>query len=292
MKLIRSITGCINEESVDTVLKQLNKIKAKPELPLRIPGTIYPQKNEYQNFGVLAALDNIYAINDVFKKHSDIPKKIYAIGSSYGGYIANLISKFAPCTLNAIFDNSSWVVPNFNYVFGQQIGSSEFSMVYSSNIILELNVLSPWSHLIFMPNAFNSNRILIRSFPENHISLMSKIGKQKTIYRFVHADNDLIANTQQKLAFVKDMKKNGFDVEIKIYTKKDIDGKYIKNLEHGMGLSMRDFFSKYYNRIKGDIKYDHQIDFDFEHSFQFECETQKYTFIYKGGSQPICKLSD
>ncbi len=292
MKLLRSITGCINKESVDEVLLKLGQIKANPQVPLKIPGTIYPGKNEYQNFGILPALDNIYAINDVFKKYPNIPKKIYAIGSSYGGYIANLISKFAPCTLNAVFDNSSWATPNFNYIIGHKLGFTEFSMVHSPNIILELNVLSPWSHLPFMPNAFGNNRISIRSFPDNHIDLMSKVGKLKTIYRFVHAKNDSIANTDQKIALAERMKSNGFNVAMKTYSKEDVDGGYIKNINHGMGLSMRKFFSKYYNETKEDINDGQCIDFNFEHSFQFECETQKYTITYSGESQPICILSD
>lgn len=292
MKLLRSITGCINNESVDTVLLELGKMKANPNLPLKIPGTIYPDKKEYQNFGILPALDNIYAINDVFKKFPHIPKKNYAIGSSYGGYVANIVSKFAPCTLNAVFDNSSWATPNFNYIIGHELGFTEFSMVHSPNIILELNVLSPWSHLPFMPNAFNNDRILIRSFPENHINIMSKAGKQKTIYRFVHAENDFIANTKQKFALAENMKNAGFNVQIKIYSQADVDGEYIKNTDHGMGLSMRKFFSEYYNKTRDDIKIDQCIDFDFEHTLQFACETQNYTIAYSGNSQPICSLSD
>lgn len=291
MKLIRSITGCINKESVDEVLFKLGKMKSNPQVPLKIPGTIYPGKNEYQNFGILPALDNIYSINDVFIKYPDIPKKIYAVGSSYGGYIANLISKFAPCTLNAVFDNSSWAAPKFNYVVGHELGFAEFSMVHSPNIILELNVLSPWSHLPFMPNAFGNSRISIRSFSENHIDLMSKIGKQKTIYRFVHAENDSIANTDQKIALAERMKDKGLNVQMKIYSKEDVDGKYIKNTNHGMGLSMQRFFSNYYNKTKKDIRVDQCIDFDFEHSFHFDCETQKYTITYNGTSQPVCSLS-
>lgn len=292
MKLLRSITGCINNESVDTVLLEISKLKANPNVPLKIPGTIYPRKNEYQNFGLLPALDNIFAINDVFKKFPQIPKKIYAIGGSYGGYIANLISKFAPSTLNAVFDNSSWATPNFNYIVGRGLGSTEFSMVHSPNIVLELNVLSPWSHLPFMPNAFSKDRILIRSFPENHLTQMSQTGKQKTIYRFVHAENDFIANTGQKIALAEKMKNKGFDVQIKIYSEADVDGKYIKNTNHGMGLSMRKFFSNHYKEAKDDIKDDQCIDFDFEHSFQFVCETQNYRIKYNGNSQPVCHLSD
>ena len=292
MKLIRSITGSAAGESVDTVFLKLGKMKADANIPLKIPGILYPGKNEYQNFGILPALDNIYAINDVLKRFPDIPKTIYAIGTSYGGYIANLMSKLAPCTLNAVFDNSSWAAPNPAYIIGRDLGVPEFSAVHSPGIIIELNVLSPWSSIPFMPNSFDNNRILIRSFPEKHINVMGETGKQKTVYRFVHAENDAIANTQQKLEFAENLKNRGFNVEIEVYSASDIDGKYIKSMDHGMGLSMRSFFSNCYEKTKGDIMVDNRIDFDFEHSFGFVCETQKYTMTYNGDSQPVCSLSD
>jgi pimeloyl-ACP methyl ester carboxylesterase len=100
MAMLRTITGCVSNESVDTVLSTAEKMRANHQIPLRVPGLIVPKNNEYQNFGILPALDHIYAINDIFLKYPQIPKKIIAVGSSYGGYIANLISKLAPSTLN------------------------------------------------------------------------------------------------------------------------------------------------------------------------------------------------
>lgn len=66
MNLLRIITGCTNNEDVMTVLRTLDQMKIS-QVPLKIPVTIYPGKNEYQNFGILPALDHIFAINDLFK---------------------------------------------------------------------------------------------------------------------------------------------------------------------------------------------------------------------------------
>lgn len=290
MLVLRSITGCKNNESIDTVLKETNRIRTNVKTPLEIPATIYPGKNEYQNLGILPALDVIYAINDVFKKF-ELPKKTYAIGSSYGGHIANLVSKFAPSTLNAVFDNSSWASPPFNYCIGNEINKPEFLMNYSKNIILKLNVLSQWSSIAFMPNAYNNDRALIRSFPEDHIEIMSKAGNQKTIYRFVHQEKDNIANTNEKISFVALLNKKGFNATIKTFSDKDIDGEYIKTAEHGMGLSLRKFFAKYYNETVNELHCNQTIDFDFEHRLNFKCETEIYSITYDGCSQPICDIS-
>ncbi len=146
LKLLRSITGLTHHENIDDLLLRAAEMKADPTTPLIVPGTLYPGKNEYQNFGLLPAIDHIFAINDLFIRHPQIPKTIYAIGSSYGGYIANLISKLAPCTLNAVFDNSSWATPNMNYIKGQELGLTEFIGNLSPNVTLELTHLFEFSH--------------------------------------------------------------------------------------------------------------------------------------------------
>jgi len=293
MNLLRSITGCINDEDVDTVLFELGKINSNPKVPIKVPATIYPKKNEYQNFGILPALDNLFAINDVFIKYPNIPKTVYAIGSSYGGYIANLMSKLAPCTLNAVFDNSSWANPNMKYIIGEGLGTPEFqpNVAVSPNIVFSANVLSPWSYLAILPNGFDANRQLIRSFPEEHLAIMAEVGKTKTIYRFVHSENDTIADTEQKLFLANTMKNKGFNVQIIIYSKNDIDGQYIKTMDHGMKLSMKTFFSNSIDQIEDLIQDDKCIDFDFKHSLHFACKTKKYTVKYQGNSQPICSVS-
>lgn len=255
-----------------------------------IPGTLYPGKSEYQNFGILPALDHIFAINDLFLRHPDIPKTIYAIGSSYGGYIANLISKLAPVTLSAVFDNSSWASPNMQYISGHELNRQEYTVTFTPDIIMALNVLSPWTHQPFMPNYFNEDRKQIRSFPETHLEIMGQTGNNKTIYRFAHAKEDIISNTEEKLKFINDLKKIGFDVQMDIFSGEDVDGVYIKNMEHGMGMSMRLFFAKSFEQSHTCLNKDNRLDFDFEHTLIFPCETQTYTVEYNSNCQPKCTL--
>lgn len=290
VKLLRSLTGYENNESLNDVVLKANSLKADPTIPLKIPATIIPGKNEYQNFGLLPALDNLYAMHDVFKRYSNIPKKIYSIGSSYGGYIANIMSKLAPCTINAVFDNSSWAVPNINYVVGHDIGIADVVQFFKSDIRLELNVLSPWSKYLFMPNSFGKSRLLIRSFPEEHLDVMKKVGECKTVYRFVHSEKDGIANPQEKISLAKQMMMKGFNVQMNVYSENDIDGAYIKNMNHGMGLSLRKFFSMCYENSKSDIHDDQRTDFDFEHSLQFICDDLTYSVNYTGKASPVCSV--
>lgn len=291
MNLLRSLTGCGNNESVDDVLLKASQLRVDSAIPLRVPGLLIPAKNEYQNFGLLPALDHIFAINDVLRRYSNIPKKIYSIGSSYGGYIANLISKLAPRTLNAVFDNSSWAIPNKRFIIGHDLGLPELTAELTPNIVIEGNVLSPWSSFDFMPNAFGKSRILMRSFPETHLVVMKKTGYGKTVYRFVHSSGDEIANTDQKKSLVNQMKLNGFNAQIEVFSSSDIDGRYIKNMDHGMGLSMRQFFAKCFEESKSLIIDDQRTDFDFEHSIEYICDDLIYSISYRDHLPPVCSIS-
>ena len=119
---------------------------------------------------------------------------------------------------------------------------------------------------------------------------MARAGNNKTIYRFAHAEIDGISDTSKKISFVNDLLKKGFDVEMKIFSKEDVDGRYIKNMNHGMGLSMKLFFSEAFNQIQTKVKDDRRIDFDFKHTLNFVCEKKTYVISYKGNSQPKCTL--
>jgi hypothetical protein len=181
-------------------------------------------------------------------------------------------------------------VPNLNYIKGQELGLTEFTGTLSPNVTLALNVLSPWTHNPFMPNYFNEDRRQIRSFPENHLNAMADAGGKKTIYRCVHAKEDQISNTEEKIKLVNALKKIGFDVQIEIYSEENIDGRYIKNMDHGMGLSMRMFFTKALEQSRTRFNDDQRLDFDFSHTLYFPCDTRTYAVIYEGLSQPKCIL--
>ena len=289
-KLLRGFTGCTNGgESITDIIAAANRIKANKDIPLEVPGIIKPEKGEYQNFGLLPALDIICSLQDVFEKYPIIPKIVFAIGSSYGGYLANLVSKLAPSTINSVFDNSGWVKPSLKYIVGADTGEEEAHMPFNG-AVLNLNVLSPWSANPFMPNSFGIDRQLIRSFPDLHLNIMQASGKLKTIYYFVHAQNDLISNTDEKVELVERMCKMGFKTFLSVFKEKDVDGRYIKNMAHGMGLSLRQFFSNCYEKVRPLIRNDQKTDFDFDHVLKFPCDTLEYTIRYEQKKMPVCKV--
>ncbi|EAL5903565.1 hypothetical protein DSE64_08665, partial [Campylobacter lari] len=80
---------------------------------LKLSITLQPTKNEYQNFGIMQAIDILNALLYI-RKSSPFKAmgggiKYILIGSSHGGYLANLCAKLAPWLVDVVIDNSSHV---------------------------------------------------------------------------------------------------------------------------------------------------------------------------------------
>ncbi len=230
--------------NTNQIIEEINKITSeKIDNNFNFTASLVPPNNEYQNFGLLAALDIINASKHACNMYNLNINDIILIGSSYGGYVANMATKIAPCTFRAVFDNSSWASPNLAYVVGRELSRPEFSMRISTNTTLSLFVVSPWTLVDGLPHSFSEGRMGIRSFDINDICEMFKYGGDQTFYYFIHAENDYIANTKSKLDMAKCMISNGMSLSMDIMEKSDIDGKFIKSMDHGMGVSMVEFFN-------------------------------------------------
>ena len=260
-------------------VQALNQYLASSNQTENISATLLPEKNEYQNGGILQALDIINAVEDALKNYPDIPhNNIILVGSSYGGYIANMATKIAPRTFRAVFDNSSWVHPNYTYLVGREINLAEVSVARHSNITTVFYVKSAWTLKTNLPNTFDENRFEIRDFTEKQLSEMLAENLQ-TFYYFVHAENDYIASTEDKINLVKTMVKKGINVYLAVMGKEDIDGKYVKNAEHSMGLSMLELFARGYTEIK-DHKVSKETDFDLGSKITYPVKDYQYVFDY------------
>jgi len=228
----------------------LAKLCEQQNQPATISASLVPQKNEYQNFGIIAALDIVNAIRDAVSKYGLDSNNVMLIGSSYGGYIANLVTKIAPGYMRAVLDNSSWAEPNLRYVVGRELKSPEASTQITPWVTANLYVKSPWTLNPDLPNSFTSHRYEIRSFSSHQLKQMAtQGGANTTMYLFMHSVDDPIANTQSKIAMANQMMELGMKVHMTVVDKKDVDGTYVKEISHGMGLSMLTFFDRFYASI-------------------------------------------
>ena len=101
------------------------------DFSLDISMTMIPIKNEYQNFGLMQALDVLNALLYT-KKYINNGKFEYLpvimVGSSHGGYLAHMCAKIAPWLVDAVIDNSSYAIFLWRLIgFGKEIDFTRFA---------------------------------------------------------------------------------------------------------------------------------------------------------------------
>ncbi|EAI4450145.1 DUF2920 family protein, partial [Campylobacter lari] len=114
---------------------------------LDLSASLRPTKNEYQNFGIMQATDILNALlyirkNSPFKAMGGGIKHIL-IGSSHGGYLANLCAKIAPWLVDVVIDNSSHVsLTNLWRVigFGKEVDYTEYYSVATFNFFQNIRL--------------------------------------------------------------------------------------------------------------------------------------------------------
>ena len=261
---------------IDKDLRLLNELCKSKNKQTRLLASLIPKNDEYQNFGVLPALDIFNAIRDAVRRYNLDKDNIFLIGSSYGGYIANLVTKICPGYIRAVFDNSSWAKPNLNYVVGRELHTGELNANMLSNVQLGLCVKSPWTLVSGLPNSFEKSKMDIRSFNRNQLSAMADNGARgSTFYCFYHSANDGIAPTLEKIEMKKNMSDLGFNVHMKVVEETDVDGVFIKDLSHGLGMSMIQYFDKCFSHIND---YQHNFNSESPDIVSYEFEECRYQF--------------
>ena len=243
---------CAWLDSLVKYLKNQNKI-AKKDYLLPIFLGLQPTKNEYNNFGIMQALDIINAIYFVRKNSAEFKlaktPKTLLFGTSHGGYLGFLCAKFAPWLIDAVVENSGYVVAPFRfYGLGKDLDyfkDREVEVNWFENIVLCTFTKTHFTANTNSPNFFCKARLDIRN-PLNESQLKTQAKHQnKPIFVSYHSVRDELDSAQNKEKFFEILQNSGFDASLRVVKdESEIDGKFIKNLEHGMGMSMKSLIKK------------------------------------------------
>ena len=272
-------------ESALVALEKLNAVLEVSDVVENITATFLPHKNEYQNGGLMAALDILNAINDFQNKYMVESLDVILVGSSNGGFIANLVSKIAPNTISAVIDNSSWASLSLPYIVGRDLKTPESAHYFWSNLKVYYYVLSAWTMRPNLPNAFLPCHHVMRGFDKTQIKQMARNGST-CFYYFVHSVNDNIALTRDKINMAKTMISEGFDVHMEVFDQSDVDGKLVKNLGHGMGMSMLTLFERAWPMVSKKLTQSPN-DFVLKSKIRYEASGVAYGFDFnKKGVSP------
>lgn len=278
--------------AMDYLDKEIQKNKNNWEIDrnyyLDLSASLQPTKNEYQNFGIMQATDILNALlyirkNFAFKAMGGGIKHIL-VGASHGGYLANLCAKLAPWLVDVVVDNSShvsltdlWRVIGF----GKEVDFTEYYSVATFNFFQNIRLCccdkTFWTTNKQSPYYFSFARKLIReTLNKDHLNIQAKYPNPK--YIAYHSKFDEWVSLEEKEEYVDTLKKHGFDVEfIKVIDEKQIDGKFIKNLTHGMGIPMKLLIKKHLPQILQEPLKDKTC----KKEISYKCDELIYTFKEK-----------
>ncbi|WP_306198038.1 DUF2920 family protein [Campylobacter jejuni] len=267
--------------------QEIQKLKLNQQLhqnyKLKTHVSFLPFKNEYQNFGIMQAMD---ILNAIFYIKENSPFKLMGggirtilFGNSYGGYLANLCAKIAPWSIDFILDNSSFVNLFGNIFrligFGKEIDFTRYHGTYDDtlfkNIFLYLSDKTYWNNNKFSKNYFSNARKIIREpLNKEHLIIQSLYPNPK--YILYHSIFDERSPFKNKENFVHILKELNFKVEF--FAISQVDNKFIKNLNHGMGLSTKLFFKKHLLQILKEPLQDKIC----KKEVSYKCDELVYTF--------------
>ena len=225
---------------------------------LDLTASLKIKNNEYQNYGIMQTIDVINAIlyvkKNIFKNQN---LKVIVTGQSHGAYMAILCAKIAPWVIDVIIDNSTHLTLNgdaWRYIgFGKEVDYTKYAcfatFYFFNNIRICGFEKTFWTTNKQSPYYFSLARKLIRELlNKDHLIIQSNYPKPK--YIIYYSTHDEYVPLEEKEEYINILNELGFDVKVvKISDEKEIDGKFIKNLKHGMGIPMKLLIKKHLSQI-------------------------------------------
>lgn len=183
---------------------------------------VAPTGSDYQNLGVMQALDHLAVLNDIQNEPDGITadcSNVIAMGVGYGGYLGNLIAKFAPNALRSVFACDAYTLPPSSFLFGAQPGDSAGSTppyyyhIGKTRIFPIIN--TRWSDDINTPNSYSVARQAIRNTAiGSHLATMKLAARNSFHFRIGVTNtcpDDIARNIGSHLDLLRAA---GFDVEV------------------------------------------------------------------------------
>ncbi|EKI2566264.1 DUF2920 family protein [Campylobacter jejuni] len=237
------------EQIIPLIEQKVNKMKqaglVDESQKIELSCDFIPPNGDYQNYGIMAAIDHINALKDLvkrFPKFADLPK-IYG-GGSYGGYLALLIAKIAPWYVDGVIDNSGSALPSPMFILERESGQYDYFEEYPHNKI-GFFIKTYWNADVGSKYFFHTENYLIRIIPNlAHLTIQANVNKNIVLVSY-HSLKDPFNTAKDKQTLFLAYKELGYDATLHlIKDESEIDGRFIKDLNHGMRISDKALFRK------------------------------------------------
>ncbi len=232
------------EETVNRMQAKLDQLPERRQLTLT--ADLVSPNGDHQNFGVLQALDHLAVYGDLRRTLTFDRRQVIAFGSSHGAYIAHLMMRMAPNTLTAILDNSGYAKPATTYFLGREVDTIPVRIQMTPDVSIAGFNHSLWTLKPGLPNSYGGDVHRIRDLLDSEfLAQMAKNSQRRQRIRGVHSRDDLrVAPVADKTALIRDLSTLGYDAHLTVMGPDQVDGRVVKSLEHGLGLSLKSFFAQ------------------------------------------------
>ncbi|MDO4674756.1 DUF2920 family protein [Campylobacter sp.] len=162
--------------------------------------------------------------------------------------MAHLVSKIAPWAVDMVIDNSGYAKFPWRLIgLGKEVDYMKFMSVGAPFKEIKLHFFDKtfWTTNPHSPNFFSPARRKIRYILEpRHLEIQAAY--PKPIYVGYHSARDEnIAPPHEKQELYALYQKLGFDATLHMFSdESEIDGKFIKTLDHGLGMSIKSLINK------------------------------------------------
>ncbi len=246
---------------------------------------IYRIGTDYNSMGLLPALDGLAVVHALLGEFALDRRRLFLLGTSYGGFIAGLMAKLAPQTFRMVIDNSGFssAQDDIANVYG-------YAGVFFGKVKIHGRSIAAFSTDPANPAFFSPARDAIRSLlRRDHAHPNSA-----RIYAY-HAASDRIAPTERKL-MLREVYAGRAAYDLTVVDQAGLDGRVFKTLEHGMKASMRGLFALSHDKFERDGgALADDTDFDRDACWNFPCDEESYVVRFSranGVSARIVTLSE
>lgn len=237
----------------------------------------------YSNFGLLPALDHLQVLHRVQAELPLDKRRIYVIGTSYGGYVAMMAAKLAPNSFKLVVDNS-----------GFSSAADTLAVYGMGELCSSRPAVRLLSRVAFSPNPANSYYLTPSMRRIRAVGVDEHYSDQDGVcasYGY-HSAHDNVAPLAAKVAAAEVVARHRRH-DLKIVTEADIDGCIFKATTHGMHASLRGLFDMTMERWRGDGGGDVPAvtDFDLETVNVLPCGDKDYIVSCSAEGVSLCVVT-
>lgn len=177
----------------NNIFSRLMEVSSKNKVNIQCKEILKENLDNYNDMGLLQAIDNISAVINVMEiiedngyKFNKDKKILY--GHSHGGYLSYLCNAFAPDMFSLLIDNSAWIFPAYlksnrylNNLYGDSMLTIEFEYLAKS-IAYDEEILN--LRQLYKKFDNNCNIICYHGSSDNLISHKDKVKLKAVINKF------------------------------------------------------------------------------------------------------------